>query len=880
MRYDAFISYSHAADGRVAPALQSGLHRMARKWYRLRALHVFRDQTNLGAAPQLWPRIVDALTESRALILLASPKAADSPWVAKEIEHWKTLTLPRPIYLAWTDGTLSWDASRQTFTEDSTAVPPALRDRFDGEPLWVNVTTARTEEDLSLNNPKFADVIATIGAELHGVEKNTLIGEDVRQQRTVRWLVTSTIVVLVALVIGAISLFVAEQRASQEATTQLHRAEAATREAQTQLRRATENLANQIAMNTLSEPNGDAALITTVAAVAMAETPTTVAALFTTLQRNNVAERLLHPTDQVINGLDLAMSDAGAVAIVSYENTVEVWRPPNWQRQTVEGVDAQAVAFAGERLFVLDRGQSCRLVEITPQGARAKSIPADCAFDWSESRDFAIDRNASMFAFAAGEEIVCTHGTTIACRRSTLSGSARAVAVTPDGRHIAVATHDEQTGSKVIAVHPEDGSAPARSFAQTEDVLSMTAPDPTHIAAVLASGRVISIDVFSGIETPASARFNLPKPRRSEHLIAATGPALNSIVTAEAIEGVGLPVEATLTMTSSQRLGRRYPARDRVLAVAPNAAVATAVCTSAGCNIRIGNATFAMEEPSIAAAAFSSDGALFAAASQRTLKIWRVAGGSVVLDRALDAPPTRLRFASEAKSLLVKTADGAIPIALDGKALPRVDGAGAVDVDDQGRIFAASEGSPIVVHALDAHASLPVITQKRLPPWADSDDDQADVLAVSSDGAVLVTGRSQRGEGLSTRFVLWPLAAARPALLINAFGIGPVAAGRRFVAVTDGKVRLYDRATAVPASDEFAPSFMVDRVEFAGDLLVLYGSNGDVEVITLETKELQRTACSIANRDLSPAEWDLRFSSRPYDRVCSRILGRPLGTRW
>jgi hypothetical protein len=52
--YDAFISYSHALDGTLAPALQTGLERFAEPWYRLRALRVFRDTTSLFANPGLW----------------------------------------------------------------------------------------------------------------------------------------------------------------------------------------------------------------------------------------------------------------------------------------------------------------------------------------------------------------------------------------------------------------------------------------------------------------------------------------------------------------------------------------------------------------------------------------------------------------------------------------------------------------------------------------------------------------------------------------------------------------------------------------------------------------------------------------------------------
>lgn len=51
--YDGFISYSHAADGRLAPALQSGLQQLARPWWKLRSLRIFRDETGLSVNPHL-----------------------------------------------------------------------------------------------------------------------------------------------------------------------------------------------------------------------------------------------------------------------------------------------------------------------------------------------------------------------------------------------------------------------------------------------------------------------------------------------------------------------------------------------------------------------------------------------------------------------------------------------------------------------------------------------------------------------------------------------------------------------------------------------------------------------------------------------------------
>ncbi len=47
--FDGFISYSHAADGLLAPRLQAGLQRFAKPWWRRRALHLFRDEASLPA---------------------------------------------------------------------------------------------------------------------------------------------------------------------------------------------------------------------------------------------------------------------------------------------------------------------------------------------------------------------------------------------------------------------------------------------------------------------------------------------------------------------------------------------------------------------------------------------------------------------------------------------------------------------------------------------------------------------------------------------------------------------------------------------------------------------------------------------------------------
>ena len=100
MTYKAFVSYSHAADGKLAPTLQTALHRFAKPWYRLRAMHVFRDKTSLAMTSELWPSIEAALEQSEHFLLLASPPAAQSEWVQKEVTWWLEARAPKSLLSA------------------------------------------------------------------------------------------------------------------------------------------------------------------------------------------------------------------------------------------------------------------------------------------------------------------------------------------------------------------------------------------------------------------------------------------------------------------------------------------------------------------------------------------------------------------------------------------------------------------------------------------------------------------------------------------------------------------------------------------------------------------------------------------------------------
>src|SRR5579862_5184316 len=200
--YDAFISYSHAQDKPVAAALQAAVQRLGKPWYRRRALRIFRDDTSLSATPHLWPSIEEALARSRYLILLVSPQSAASPWVGKEIAYWLAHKSVDTLLLALTEGELAWDGAADDFVWSATApLPPALKGRFAAEPKWVDVRDYRA--GTPARKDKFLDLAADFAAAIHGIPKEDLLSQEVRQQHRALSLAWSAIAALFLLLAAA-----------------------------------------------------------------------------------------------------------------------------------------------------------------------------------------------------------------------------------------------------------------------------------------------------------------------------------------------------------------------------------------------------------------------------------------------------------------------------------------------------------------------------------------------------------------------------------------------------------------------------------------------------------------------------------------------------
>jgi len=182
--YQAFISYSQSADENLSTCLQKGLQRFSKPWYRRRMARVFRDETTLTPNDSLQDSIQAALDNSEYFILLASPAAAKSQWVGREIDYWTGRNGTRGLIIVLTEGELYWSPDTGDFDRGrSSALPGNLFGKFGEEPLYLDMRWFDDAKTYTLREPELVDAIATLAAVIHHRPKDDLVGEDLRQHR-------------------------------------------------------------------------------------------------------------------------------------------------------------------------------------------------------------------------------------------------------------------------------------------------------------------------------------------------------------------------------------------------------------------------------------------------------------------------------------------------------------------------------------------------------------------------------------------------------------------------------------------------------------------------------------------------------------------------
>jgi len=214
-RYTAFLSYSHkdaAAAGRLHRRLET--YRLPRRLVGTtgargpvpeRLWPIFRDREELPAATDLSETVREALAQSGALIVLCSPHAAGSLWVAEEIRVFREIHRDRPILAAILDGHPPdcFPAALRAFGQDGTWHEPLatdLRPQGDGKQLGL----------------------LKLVAGITGVGLDALVQRDAA--RKIRRVTAVTAVALIAMLIMA-ALAVVALRARAEAERQRAEAE-------------------------------------------------------------------------------------------------------------------------------------------------------------------------------------------------------------------------------------------------------------------------------------------------------------------------------------------------------------------------------------------------------------------------------------------------------------------------------------------------------------------------------------------------------------------------------------------------------------------------------------------------------------------------------
>lgn len=201
-RYWGFVSYSHkdSVQGRrlhaqleryVLPRRLVG-RETARGVTPRRLAPIFRDREEFPAAHDLGVEVRAALSVSRVLVVICSPNAAASPWVAREIELFRALHPDRPILAALIAG------------EPDTAFPAPLS--VGAEPLAADFRPDRDGRRLAL---------LKLVAGMAGVGLDELVQRDA--QRRVRSVTAVTVVsVIAALTMGLLTAFALNARDEAE----------------------------------------------------------------------------------------------------------------------------------------------------------------------------------------------------------------------------------------------------------------------------------------------------------------------------------------------------------------------------------------------------------------------------------------------------------------------------------------------------------------------------------------------------------------------------------------------------------------------------------------------------------------------------------------